>query len=159
VAVDGDGAHLLFGGGALEDGNLGSGCELIKMFGFASGRDVKVGLVAEHAWSLHWIIFIVGGELLETVVGFLIDEVSLLDPALDTGRGADARETLFVLEDIDAVAVFYGADAVIDGGNLVAQYRLRRRDVSMFEHTMAPAASREREERQRNCRQEKVKAR
>jgi hypothetical protein len=89
-------------------------------------------------------------EFLEGVECRLIDQISLLDPALDSASSAHARETLLVLQDFHALAIFHIADAVINGRNLVAQPHLRRRHVRHLKDAMAPSATGRKQENARH---------
>lgn len=91
------------------------------MFGFASGRGVEIRVVAQDAGRLHRVGEILLRELLQCVIGGLIDKVALLDPAFEASGGAHAGEAFFVLKNLDALSVFYGADAVEHGRNLIAE--------------------------------------
>jgi len=120
------------------------------MFAVAAGRDVHIGLVAKSSWGLDGIVQVILREFLERVESFLIDQKTLLDPAFEAAGGAYARETFLTLQHLDALSVFYVADAVKDGGNLVAQRSLGRRHVGDLEDVVTPAAARGQQE---NCRQ------
>ncbi len=109
------------------------------MFGFASGRDMQVALVAQNAWGLHRIVRILLRKLLQKIIGALIDQVALLDPAFETARGAHAGEALLVLQYLHTLAILHVAHAVEDSGYLIAQRRLRRGNVIDFEHAMMAA--------------------
>ena len=43
------------------------------MFGVASGFDVQIRVVAGGALSLHWIVLVVRGQLLDLIVDILAD--------------------------------------------------------------------------------------
>ena len=81
------------------------------------------------------------GQLLQSVVGFLIDQIALLDPALNAAGGAHAGEAAVAVDDLYALAIFHVADAVVDGGHLVAQTGLRRRHVGDLQCAMASTAT------------------
>jgi hypothetical protein len=111
------------------------------MFGFAAGRNVQVGLIAQDARSLNWIVLVVLTQLLQAVESFLVDQEPLLDPAFDATGGANTGKTPVAIEDLDALAILDVADAVIDGGNLVAQGSLGRRNIGYLEHAVTSAAA------------------
>ncbi len=119
-------AGLLLRRGAFQHRNFRSRRKLVEMFGLASGRKMQVGLVAQDAGRLHGIAQVVLRELLQAIVGLLIHQIALLDPALEAARGAHAGEALFVLQHLHTFAVLHRADAVVDGGYLIAQRGLRR---------------------------------
>ena len=136
------------------------------MFGFSSGSDMQVGLVAQHTRRLHRIIDALLREFLQGVKSLLIDQIALFDPALQAIGGAHAGKTLLVLQHLHALPVLDRAHAVVDGGHLVAQRGLRRRDIVDLEHAMpsavagSKAESRKQRQRQRqppNMRWEKTR--
>ena len=87
---------------------------------------MHVGVVAQNPGCLHGIILMFLGQLLQGVVSFLIDQIALLNPALNPASGANAGEAAVAVDYLDALAILHIAYAVIDGGNLVAQRGLRR---------------------------------
>lgn len=95
------------------------------MFTVASRSDVQVRVIAQNTRRLHGILLMVARQLLQRIVGLLIDEISLLDPAFQPAGRAHPRETFFTIDDFQALAIFYIADAVVNGRNLIAQRRLR----------------------------------
>jgi hypothetical protein len=80
------------------------------------------------------------GQLLQGVEGFLIDEIALLDPALNAAAGANTGEAAITVYDLHAFAIFDVTYAVVDGGHLVAQTGLRRRHVGDLQHAMSSIA-------------------
>ena len=123
------------------------------MFGFAPGSDMQVRLVTQNAGSLHRSILVVLGKFLKFVERLLVDQISLLDPAFNSARRAYFREALFAVQNLNALAVFNIADAVINGGHLVAQACLRRRNISHFKDVMAvPVAGGKRKQAGQNQR-------
>src|ERR1700756_5037118 len=100
------------------------------MFCIAPGSDMQVGVVAQHAWSLHGVILILLREFLQRIGGFLIDQIALLNPAFESAGGSHTRKAFLAIEHFDAHSIFYVADAVINGSSLVSQPGLRRRHVS-----------------------------
>src|SRR5215472_11831433 len=111
------------------------------MFGLAPGSDVQVRFVTEHTWSLQGIVLIVLREFLEGVERLLVNQVALLDPAFEAAGGADTGKAFFAIEDLDSVAILYGAEAVVHGRDLVPQRSLGGRDVRDFEHAVSAAAT------------------
>src|ERR1700722_184787 len=109
------------------------------MFGIATRSHVQIGIVAKDSGSLHKIALIIFCEFLQSVEGLLIDQISLLDPALDSTAGPYPREALLMLQTLDAVSVFHLSDAVVNGRNLVAQPRLRCRHVGHLKHAVTSA--------------------
>jgi len=106
------------------------------MLGFATRCNVQIGVIAENAGSLHWVVPVVLSESLYCIEGLLIHEITLLNPAFAATGRAHPGEAFFALQNLDAVAVLYRSHAVIDGRHLVAQRRLRRRDIGHFEHVV-----------------------
>ncbi len=96
------------------------------MFSLASGSNVQISLVTQNSGSLHGSVLVVRGKFLQAVERLLIDQETLLDPALDSAGGAHPREALLALQHLDALSVFHAAHTVVDGRNLVAQRRLGR---------------------------------
>ena len=94
------------------------------MLGLAAGREMQVGIVAEHTGGLYGIAQIIFGQLLQAIVGRLIDQVALLDPAFDAVRDPHAGEALLPLQHFHALSVLHHAHAVVHGGELIAQRRL-----------------------------------
>ena len=74
------------------------------------------------------------GAGLAAVVGLLVDQIALLDPAFHAVGGAHPGETLLALQHLHPVAILYRAHAVVDGGYLIAQRGLHGRDIIHFEH-------------------------
>lgn len=109
------------------------------MFGIPAWREVQVRIVTENSRSLHRIVQIILCELLQAIVGSLVDQIALLDPSLDAPGSSDAGETLFAFQHLNPLAILYRADAVVHRGELVAQAGLRRRDVIDLQYSMAPA--------------------
>ena len=134
-----DRSRLFLRGSAFEHGNLRSRRKLVQMFGFASRREVEIGVIAQNSGSLDGIALVVLRELLQAIVGRLIHQIALLDPTLEAAGGAHAGEALLVLQYFHAFAIFYDPHAVVDGGDLIAQRGLDGRDIVYFEHAVAPA--------------------
>jgi hypothetical protein len=111
------------------------------MLGVASRLDVQVGVVAGGSLRLHGIVPVVGGELLDLVVDLLTYEVALFDPSGGAGCGADFDEAAVVVEDFDAVAVFYDSGFFVDGGYAVAKDGLDSGNVGDFEDASAVAVA------------------
>src|ERR1700722_4365495 len=109
------------------------------MLGLAPRRKVQVRVVAQPSWSLYRIAYIILGQFLYGVVGSLVDQVTLLDPAFDSSCGANAGESFFPLQDLDSFAIFHPAPAVVPGGFLVAAAGLPRRHVIDLDHATASA--------------------
>ncbi len=124
---------------AFQYGNFRARRKLIQVLGLTSWREVQVGIVAQNAGRLHGIAQILFCQLLQAVVGCLIHQVALLDPALDAAGGADAGKALLTLQHLHALSVLHRAHAVVDGGHLIAQRGLHRRDVVHFQHAVPPA--------------------
>jgi hypothetical protein len=112
------------------------------MLGLAARSDVQVGLVAQDAGRLHRIAQIILREFLQSVVGLLVDQVPLLDPAFQAAGRAHTRESLLAVDNLDTLSILHVSNAVVDGRNLVPQRGLRRRNIGYFEDAMAsmPAA-------------------
>lgn len=91
------------------------------MLGFAAGRGVKIRVIAQDAGRLHRVGEVLLRELLQSVVGGLVDEVALLDPAFEASGGAHAGEAFFVLKNLHSLSVFHGTDAVEDCRYLIAE--------------------------------------
>jgi hypothetical protein len=119
------------------------------MLGLTAGREVQVGVVAQHAGRLHGIVKVIFRQRLQSIVGFLIDEVALLDPAFNAARGAHPGEAFFVLQHFHALSVLDGADAVVNGCDLIAQRSLYGRDIIHFQYAV-PAAIAGRESEKKN---------
>jgi hypothetical protein len=90
------------------------------MVGIAARRHMQICIVAQNSRRLYRIILIVFCKFLDAVVGLLIHQIPLLDPAFESTGGAHARETLFAVHHFDALSIFHVADAVINGRHLVA---------------------------------------
>jgi hypothetical protein len=110
------------------------------MFGIAPRSDVQIRIVAQHSWRLHRIVLIVSGKFLQSVESFLVDQEALLDPTFNSGGRAHPGESLFAIQNFQALTVFYVAHTIEDGGNLVAQSRLWRRNVGDFQYSAASMA-------------------
>ena len=123
------------------------------MFRVSAGRDVQVGFIPQDSGSLHSIVLVVLREFLQSVEGLLIDEEPLLDPAFDSGGGADASEALLAVQHFDALSIFHVADAIEDGRHLIAQRGLRRGDIGHVQYPMASAPTCRKHEKggQRDC--------
>src|SRR5215470_2566926 len=116
------------------------------MLCLAPGRDVQVRVIPQNSRRLQGRVLIVLREFLQAVEGLLIDQVTLLDPALNAGCSTHSGESFFVVEDFDALSVLDGSDTVVDGRDLIAQSRLWRGDIVDFQDAMtASAAAAERE--------------
>ena len=109
------------------------------MLALTAGREVQVRVVAQHPGGLHGIAQVIFRQLLQTIVDLLIHQVALLDPAFDAAPGSHPCKALFVLQHFHSLAVLHGADPVVDGGHLIAQRSLHRRDIVHFQHAV-PAA-------------------
>ena len=108
------------------------------MFGLPAGSEMQIGLVAQEPGSQRRCILVVRGKFLQSVEGFLIDQEPLFDPTFQSAGGTDASETLFAIQHLHAISVLHVAHAVKDGGHLVAQSRLRGRDIRHLEHAVPP---------------------
>ncbi|HKH98885.1 MAG TPA: hypothetical protein VJ999_07245 [Candidatus Sulfotelmatobacter sp.] len=111
------------------------------MFGLTAGREVQIGLIAQDSGSLHRIALVIPGELLQTIEGFLIHQVTLLDPTLDAGGRAHPGKAFLAFQNLDAVSILHAADAVTDRSHLIAQRRLLRRDIGHSQHAVTPATA------------------
>src|SRR6266700_6377519 len=107
---------------------------------------VQIGVVAGGCCRLYGRVLFLLRQFLETVKDLLSDQVPLLYPAFDTGRGPDARKTLLAVEHIHAVTILRNANLVVDLRQLIAQRDLRSGDIVGLEHTLV-AASAARQER------------
>ena len=99
---------------------------------------MKVRIVTQHPGRLHRIAQIIFSQLLQAVIGCLIHQVALLDPAFDAARRAHTRKALLMLQHFHALSVLHRAYAIVDGGNLVAQRGLHRRHVVHLQHAVPP---------------------
>ena len=79
-------------------------------------------------------------QLLELIVDLAGHQRAQLDLAFDLLRGAYAHEALLVLQDLDAITVFYGADAVVNRGDVVAEIGLGRGNIHDFAAAQGAAA-------------------
>src|SRR5580765_725707 len=122
------------------------------MFGVAARLDVKVGVIAGGRVADDRRVFRLLREFLEGVESLLIDQITLFDPAFDSGCCADLGEALFAVKYFYALAVLGGSDTIEYLRKLVAQRDLRGRDVVDFEHTFSAAAAGDRY-RQRDSQQ------
>ena len=121
------------------------------MLALAARRNVQIRFVAQDSRSLHWIIPGVLRELLQTVESFLINQESLLDPALETAGRAHTDKAFLTIQNLDPLSVLHIADAVVNSRDLIAQRRLRSRNISRFQPAVtSPAAGRN----HRHCRSE-----
>ncbi len=62
---------------------------------------------------------------------------SAAHPADLAAGGADLDEAAIVVEHFDAVAVFYDAGFLVDGGDMIAQDDLHAGDIADFENAVA----------------------
>src|SRR5260370_7450436 len=83
------------------------------MLSLASRRDVQIRIVSQHARSLHRRVLIFLREFLQTVVGFLVHKVALLDPPFDARSGPHPREALFPLQNLEPLAVLHVAHPLV----------------------------------------------
>jgi len=122
------------------------------MLGLSSRFDMQVGVITGHACGLHGSVCAVGGQLLQLIVDLLADQIALLHPSHLAGGGSDLHEVAIMVENFDAVAVFYDADFVIGDGDPVAQVDLHSGNVSDFEDASAGVfAAREQSDREDEC--------
>ena len=113
------------GGGAPQHLHLGGFRKLIKRIGFASRRDVHVQLDTGDAVALEAGFAVLLGQFLELLEGLAGNQRAQLNPPFRLFRRADPDKTLLALQDLHAVPVLNRAHAVVDGGEVVAQVRLR----------------------------------
>src|SRR5262249_55681008 len=114
---------------ALEHRDFGSLSQLVEMLGIAARLDVKVGFIAGDRGGFDGRVPLVGGKFLEGIIDLLAHQIALLDPSLDTARGADAAKTAFAIQHFDTIAVFRRTHLVVNLRQLVAQGDLRGGDV------------------------------
>ena len=95
-----------------------------------TGKEATIGMLGERDFF---------GE--GSLAGQALRMVALLDPAFESGRGADAGEALLVVEHLNPFAVLDRAHAVVNRGDLVAERRLGRRNVGDFEHPVSAATA------------------
>src|SRR5579862_5600513 len=102
------------------------------MLGFAARLKMDIGVIARSSRRLQGIIFLVGGQLLKTIVDLLRHEISLLDPAFDPAIGADPSKAAVEFEDLNSVTIFYRPYFAVHRGDPVPEDSLRDRHVFKF---------------------------
>ncbi len=117
---------------------------------------MQVRVVTQNSGSLHRIILVVLGKLLQRVEGLLIDQVPLLNPAFDAAGRSDPRKAFFVVQDLDPFAVFDVANAAINCRDLVPQRGLRRGHVGHLEDAVASVAAARKQQGGHSQRQRKA---
>ena len=77
------------GGRRLQNGNFRRLIQLVKMFGFAAGIEMNVGVIASRARGFDRSALLLLRELLKSVIYRLRDQSALLDPAFGTAGCAN----------------------------------------------------------------------
>src|SRR5437879_12935142 len=109
------------------------------MFGVAPRFNVQIRVVAGHAPSLHGIVLVVRGQLLNLIEDFLADAVALLHPSRRAVRSAYFDEAPVMVEDFNALAVLRHSSFFIHGTHVVAQCSLNAGSVSDLEQAPTTA--------------------
>ena len=107
------------------------------MFGLAPRLDVQVRIVARYAHRLHGIVCVFRRQLLQLIEDLLADEVALLHPSHLSGCGPHLVKSAVVIENLDAVSVFYEASFFVDGRYAITEIDLHARNVGDFENASA----------------------
>ena len=115
------GCARLLGRAPLQQRQLFSRRNLIKVFGFAARFDVQIRVIARCSLGLHRIVLIIRGQLLDLIVDLLADQVALLDPSGHAGGGAYFNEAAVMVENFDAVAILYYSGFFEHSSHVVAQ--------------------------------------
>src|SRR5262249_10478010 len=100
----------------------------------ATGLGVQVCVVASGSSGNDRRILCVLAKLLESVEHFLVNEISLLDPAFEAGGSAHLGETLFAVENLDPLTVGSSTNLVVNLGKLIAQRDLRSGNIVHFKN-------------------------
>src|SRR6266702_3466061 len=97
----------LFVAGALEDRNVRSLTELIKMIGIARRIKVNVGIVTSNAGSLHRGVLLLLGQFLAAVIDLLSNKVALLHPPFRPARRTHSSEPPVSIQPLDTFGISY----------------------------------------------------
>ena len=119
------------------------------MFRVAIRLQVNVGLVMRERGRLDGIVVHLFGQLLESIVGLLAYQITLFQPAFDSGGRAHVGKTAIAAQDLHCFSVLYCAGFVVDRGHLIAQESLRRGDIGNLQLGTAPVATGEQAGRQK----------
>jgi hypothetical protein len=109
------------------------------MLSLASRRHVHIDVIAQRTRGLHGIAKIIFSQLLQRIVGLLVDQIAVLDPSLKSAGGTHAGEALLVLQHFNALSILYNAYTVVNGGHLIAQHGLRRGNIIDLKGAVPPA--------------------
>src|ERR1700674_417664 len=121
------------------------------MFRIAPRFDVQIRVVARHSPSLHGIVLVVGGQLLDLIEDFLADEVALFHPSRRAACGAHFDEAAVMVEHFHALAILHHSSFFIHRSHMVAQCGLNAGNVGDLKHASAPAiACRQKKEEKEN---------
>ena len=140
----------LLGRASLQQRQLLAGRNLIEMFGIAPRFDVQIRVIARHAPSLHGIVLVVRGQLLDLIEDFLTDKVALLHPSRRAVCSAHFDEAAVMVEHFHALAILHHSGFFIHRSHVVAQCGLNAGNVGDLEHAPAAAIARGRKEQKEN---------
>jgi hypothetical protein len=102
---------------------------------------VDVSVVSRGSRGLDWSIPVLLGELLQSVVRLLADQVSLFHPAFDAARGAYLHESPLAIQYFHSFSVFHDANFGVNRSHLIAKISLRSRDVVDFQGFAAASSA------------------
>src|SRR5689334_5558176 len=90
---------------------------------------MDVRLIVRHSGRLYWAVADVRSQLLKSIIGFLRNQIALLEPAFNSRRSAYVGEAAIAAEDLHHLSVLYHPGLAENRSDLVAQERLRCRHV------------------------------
>jgi hypothetical protein len=102
------------------------------VWGFATGQDVEIEVIAELAVGYHRRIGVFFREVLELGVELVVDDSVLFKPAYFAFGRADFEEAATALDDFEGFAVRDETNAVGDGGDTIVQIGRAGSDVDVL---------------------------